>query len=90
MRLVGARPIVGIDGAVSVRFTVTVCGVFVAPVAEIVTGAVYVPAVIPAVLTEKVMDPGPVPLKALGVSQGAFSVMDQLSVPAPVLLIVNA
>ena len=40
LRLVGARPIVGINGAVSVRVTVTVCGVFVAPVAATVTGVV--------------------------------------------------
>ena len=38
-RLVGARPIVGICGAVSVSVTVTVCGVLVAPVAVIVRGA---------------------------------------------------
>ena len=38
-RLVGTRLIVGIGGAVIVRLTVTVCGVLVAPVAEIVTGA---------------------------------------------------
>jgi len=40
LRLVGARPIVGINGAVSVRVTVTVCGVFVAPVAATITGVV--------------------------------------------------
>ena len=40
LRLDGARPIVGINGAVSVRVTVTVCGVFVAPVAATVTGVV--------------------------------------------------
>ena len=40
LRLVGARPIVGINGAVSVRVTVTVCGVFVAPIAATVTGVV--------------------------------------------------
>ena len=37
-RLVGTRLIVGICGAVSVRLTVTACGVLVAPVAEIVMG----------------------------------------------------
>ena len=40
LRLVGARPIVGINGAVSVRATVTLCGVFVAPVAATITGVV--------------------------------------------------
>jgi hypothetical protein len=54
-----------------------------------VMGAVYVPADIPAVLTENVTEPAPVPLGALGVNQGAFSEIDQLSVPAPVLLIAN-
>jgi hypothetical protein len=67
----------------------TVCGVFVAPLAEIVSGALYVPADIPAELTLKIIDPAPVPLKTLGVSQGAFSETNQLRVPAPVLLIVS-
>jgi hypothetical protein len=39
-RLVGARPMVGISGAVSVRVAITVCGVLVAPVAAMVKGAV--------------------------------------------------
>jgi hypothetical protein len=39
LRLVGVIPIVGINGAVSVKVTMTVCGVFVAPVAAIVNGA---------------------------------------------------
>jgi hypothetical protein len=67
----------------------TVCGVFVAPLAEIVSGALYVPADIPAELMLRTMDPAPVPLKTLGVSQGAFSETNQLRVPAPVLLIAS-
>ena len=39
LRLVGVRPMVGINGAVSVKVTMTVCGVFVAPVAAMVKGA---------------------------------------------------
>ena len=85
----GVRPIVGSSGAVSVKVTITVCGVLVAPVAATVTGAVYVPADIPAELTEKVTEPLPVPLTTFGVSQGAFSMTDQVSVPEPALLIVN-
>ena len=80
---------VGIKGAVSVRVTMTVCGVFVAPVAVIVTGAEYVPADMPAVLMDSVTEPAPVPLETLGVSHGEFSEIDQLRVPAPVLLIVS-
>ena len=78
---------VGTSGAVSVKVTITVCGVFVAPVAAMVTGAEYVPADIPAVLTDSVTAPVPVPLRPLGVSHGAFSETDQLRVPEPVLLI---
>ena len=37
-RLVGTRLMTGIGGAVSVSVTITVCGVLVAPVAEIVSG----------------------------------------------------
>ena len=40
LRLLGVRPMVGINGALNVRATMTVCGVFVAPVAVMVTGAV--------------------------------------------------
>jgi hypothetical protein len=64
----------------------TVCGVFVAPLAEIVSGVLYVPADIPTELMLRTIDPAPVPLETLGVSQGAFSETDQLRVPAPVLL----
>jgi hypothetical protein len=64
----------------------TVCGVFVAPLAAIVSVALYVPAAMPAELTLSVNDPGPVPLETLGVSQGAFSETDQFRVPAPTLL----
>ena len=73
----------------SAKVTITVCGVFVAPVAAIVKGAEYVPADMPAVLMDSVTEPAPVPLETLGVSHGAFSEIDQLSVPAPVLLIVS-
>lgn len=89
LRLLGVRPMVGINGALSVRATMTVCGVFVAPEAVMVTGVVYVPACIPAVLTANDMAAGPVPLRILGVSQAALSESDQLNVPAPVLLIVS-
>jgi len=67
----------------------TVCGVFVAPLAEMLRGVLYVPADIPAELMLRTIDPAPVPLKTLGVSQGAFSETDQLRVPAPVLLIAS-
>jgi hypothetical protein len=80
---------VGINGALTVRVTVTVCGVLVAPVAATVTGVVYVPADIPVILIENVTEPAPVPLRTLGVNQGAFSEIDQFSVPAPVLVIVS-
>ena len=83
-------PIVGVGAAVMANVTATVCGVFVAPVAAIVTGVEYDPADIPAVLTIRETEPEPVPLKTLGVNQGAFSVIDQFSVPAPELLMVSA
>jgi hypothetical protein len=54
-----------------------------------VTGAVYVPADIPDVFIPNVSEPVPVPLRTLGVNQGAFSETDQLSVPVPVLLIMS-
>ena len=73
----------------SVSVTVTVCGVLVAPVAETVRGAEYVPAVMPDVLTLNVTDPEPVPVRTLGVSHVAFSEIDQFRVPAPVLLMVS-
>jgi hypothetical protein len=72
---------------VTVSVTITVCGVFVAPEAAIVKGAVYVPADMPDVLIASPTDPAPVPLKTLGVSQAALSETDQLRVPVPVLLI---
>ena len=80
---------VGINGALSVKVAMTVCGVFVAPVAAIVTGAVYVPADMPDVLMANVTEPAPVPFRTLGVSHGAFSDIDQFNVPEPVLLIVS-
>ena len=67
----------------------TVCGVFVAPLAEIVSGVLYVPADIPAEVMLRTIDPAPLPLKTLSVSQGAFSETDQLRVPVPVLLIAS-
>ena len=54
-----------------------------------VKGAVYVPADIPAVLILNETEPAPVPLRTLGVNQGAFSETVQLNVPAPVLLIAS-
>jgi hypothetical protein len=68
----------------------TVCGVFVAPVAVTVTGAVYVPADSPVELTDKLTDPAPVPLRTLAANQDALSDIDQFSVPAPALLIIRA
>jgi hypothetical protein len=67
----------------------TVCGVFVAPVAAIVKGVVYVPADIPVVLTFSATDPAPVPLTTLGVNHAAFSVTVQFKVAAPVLLMLR-
>ena len=64
----------------------TICGVFVAPLAKIVSGVLYVPADIPAEVMLRTIDPAPLPLKTLGVNQGAFSETDQLRVPVPVLL----
>ena len=64
----------------------TICGVFVAPLAEIMSGVLYVPADIPAEVMLRTIDPAPLPLKTLGVNQGAFSETDQLRVPVPVLL----
>ncbi len=69
--------------------TMTVCGVFVAPLAEIVSGALYVPTDIPAELMFRTTEPAPLPVTTLGVNQDAFSETDQLRVPAPVLLIVR-
>ena len=63
-----------------------VCGVFVAPLAEIVSGVLYVPADIPAEVMLRTIAPLPLPLKTLGVNQGAFSETDQFRVPVPVLL----
>jgi hypothetical protein len=40
LRLVGARPMVGTNGALTINVTITVCGVFVAPVAAMLRGAV--------------------------------------------------
>jgi hypothetical protein len=74
---------------VTVSVTITVCGVFVAPDAAIVKGAVYVPADMPDVLIASPIDPAPVPLKTLGVSQAALSETDQFRVPVPVLLITS-
>jgi hypothetical protein len=72
---------------VSVSVTITVCGVFVAPEAAIVKGAVYVPADMLDVLIASDTEPAPAPLSTLGVSQAALSETDQFRVPVPVLLI---
>ena len=85
----GEKAIVGVGGELRVIVTMTVCGVFVAPLAEIVSGALYVPADIPAELTLRTIDPAPLPLTTLGVSHGEFSETVQLRVPAPVLLIAS-
>jgi hypothetical protein len=69
--------------------TMTVCGVFVAPVAVIVNGVVYVPADIPVVLTFRATEPAPVPPATLGVNHDAFSVTVQFRVPAPLLPILR-
>lgn len=43
----------------------------------------------PVVLIESVIEPEPLPLRTLGVSQGAFSETDHVRVPAPVLLMAS-
>jgi hypothetical protein len=62
--------------------------VLVAPEAVIVIGELTVPALNPVVLTLTVRDPFPVPDDGLTLSQAAFSVALQLSVPEPVLVMV--
>ena len=71
-----------------VRVTLTVCGVFVAPDAAIVMVLLYVPADRPALLTEAVIVPLPVPLAGLtdnhaGAVPSAVAV--QFRVPPPLL-----
>lgn len=75
----------GTGAAVMVSETVTVCGVFVAPEAAIVIGALTVPTGSPAVFTLTDMVPVPVPEAGLRLSQPAFPVAVQLNVPLPEL-----
>lgn len=75
-----------VTGAVTVKLTVTVCGVLVAPVAVMVMVPEYEPAVNPEVLTEAVSVPEPVPAAGLTVSQAALSAAVQLKVPVPELV----
>ena len=79
----------GVWGAVTLKDTITVCGVLVAPEAEMLIGAEKVPAVNPDVLTLKTVEPEPVPDEVERVSQVAASVALQLNVPVPVLVIVS-
>jgi hypothetical protein len=87
LRLVGESDIVGDAGAlVMVRVTFTVCGVFVAPDAAIVMVLLYVPADKPALLTEAVIVPLPVPLAGLTDNHAGdvlSAVAVQLRVPPP-------
>lgn len=62
----------------------------VAPGAESVRRALWLPAVRAAVFTVKVVEPFPVPEAVDNVSQVALSLAVQLKVPPPVLLIVRA
>lgn len=80
-RLVGLSLIVG--AALTVRVTGTVCGVLVAPVAEIVMVPLYVPAARPLMFTLAATDPLPVPEVGLRLNQFTLSLTVQLSVPEP-------
>jgi len=86
VKLPGVIPIAGgTAAAVIVSETVTVCGVFVAPEAAIVTGVLTVPTDKPDVLTETDIVPAPVPEAGLRLSQLALSVAVQFNVPLPEL-----
>jgi hypothetical protein len=77
--------VVGAGATVSVTGTETLA----APVALIVTVALYVPAASELVDTVAVTPPLPVPDAGESVSQAALSVTDHASVPPPVLLILT-
>lgn len=77
--------VVGAGATVSVTGTETLG----APVALIVTVALYVPAVNELVDTVAVNAPFPVPDAGVSVSHAALSVTDQANVPPPVLLMVT-
>lgn len=77
--------VVGAGATVSVTGTDTL----VAPVALIVTAALYVPAASELVDTVAVNPPLPVPDAGDSVSQAALSVTDHASVPPPVLLMLT-
>lgn len=77
------------EGALTVRLTVTVCGVLVAPEAVIVMVPEYEPAASPEVFIEAVSVPDPVPDAGLSVSQAALSLAVQFNVPVPELVMVT-
>jgi hypothetical protein len=85
---VGLIPIAGGTGAVA---TVSVTGTVTdeAPEACIVTALLYVPAAKLPLVTVIVTVPFPVPEDGLTASQAAFSVVDQVNVPPPALLMVK-
>jgi len=87
-RLVGLTPMAGGTGAV---VTVNVTGTVTedAPVAFIVTVALWLPTVKVPVLTVSDTAPFPVPETGLSVNQAALSLAVQLSVPPPALLILK-
>jgi hypothetical protein len=70
----------------TVKVTGTLTGVLVAPAALMVIVPLNVPAASPLMLTDAVSVDGAVPLAGLTVSHDASSVAVQLSVPAPVLV----
>ena len=75
-----------------VKLTGTVLGVLVAPGAEMVMTAGYLPLDIPAMFTVAVTEscsPVELPLGGDRVSQTALSLTDQLSVPPPEFQICN-
>ena len=87
---VGLTVRLGEGSTLTVRFTVTVWGLFVAPVAVTVMVLVYVPKARLALATESVTVASPVPLVGLSVSQAgalASAVTVQLSAPLPPFVI---
>jgi hypothetical protein len=63
---------------------------FVAPAAVTVIVALYVPAVRPAILTDKVTVPLFVPVVGLRLSHVALSFTDQVNVPSPAFQMLKA
>src|SRR4051812_11846495 len=82
VRFVGAGTL-SAGAAAIVRLTGIVCGVFVAPDAEIVILVVYVPGFKLPIFTVPVTVPEPEPLAGLRLSQLAGSDTLQFNIPVP-------